>query len=184
MHKTVLFFLLLAACSISVQAQKRSKQLWIGAELGQPDKSLYTGYGISFKGSYGISKNGQLTLTAGFSRFPEANAIQGQSKPHIRLIPILAGYRQNIKNFFVEPQIGIGEIGGETYSVVKADVTRISVAAAVLAINAGYTHKRFSFGVRYQAAQGIEGKSAGFGNDRTIQYAGFFIAYRLFSNNK
>lgn len=185
MRKTVLFFMLLIVYSLSTQAQKRSKQLWIGAEFGQPTQSdLKAGYGINFKGLYGVGKTGQLTLSVGYSRFAEKGWDNLRNTPHARLISVLAGYRHNMGNFFVEPQAGIGELGGATYFTIEGDdISRPSVTVAFAAMNMGYTIKRFSFGIRYQVAAGSDFNKADadIWRSKTVSYAGVFVAYRLFA---
>lgn len=181
MRKTVLFCILFAVYAINAQAQKKRIQLMAGAEFAQPVKEdLQAGYGISFKALYGISKTGQLTLSAGYSRFTEPGGLKPGNKPYVRLISVLAGYRQNFGRFFVEPQAGIGELGGTTYVVIQGDASRPSVTTAFSALNIGYTIRKLSFGARYQVAHGIDKSDAGIWQSRRISYAGLFAAYRLF----
>lgn len=185
MRNFLLFIMLFTVSSAGTQAQKKSKQLWMGAGMAQSlQNDLHTGYSFDIKGMYGLSKNGQLTLTASFARLPVVKGLFNDKYGHVRVISVQAGYRHHIGRFFIEPQAGIGETGGRVLLIEEGDVARPSVAAAITALNIGYTMKRFSVGIRIFSAQGIEKPEAGIWYDRDIYYAGIFVAYRLFAGNK
>jgi hypothetical protein len=90
----------------------------------------------------------------------------------------MLGYRLNISKFYIEPQAGIGELGGK-YNLT-GDYVRPSVAAFIWSAGAGFYHRRFNAGLRYVHSRGIEGMDAGAWHDRKFHYAGIHFGYALF----
>ena len=129
------------------------------------------------KGMYGIGKSAQLTLVTGVSGFSSKRSI-GQTRTNIRLIPVLAGYKQNFKNFYFEPQLGYGELGGKID--IGGDYARPSVCAFFWAVGAGYDHKRINIGLRFQQAHGVESASAGLWHNKDFHYTAIHLGYKLF----
>ena len=90
----------------------------------------------------------------------------------------MAGYKQNIDKFYLEPQIGYGELGGKID--IGGDYARPSVGAFFWAVGAGYNHKRISIGLRFQQAHGAESASAGTWHDKEFHYTAIHLGYKLF----
>ena len=153
----------------------------INGEAAIPIFQNDRGFGFYFKGFYGIGQLAQLTLSAGVSKFNSKNSVE-TGKTSTRLIPFLFGYKHNIQRFFIEPRIGIGELGGK--ESLDGDYARQSVAALFGGLNAGYTIKRFSLGINFLSAHGIENASAGSWHDKNFHYTSIFMGYNLFSKAK
>lgn len=172
----------LLACIIMVAtaatAQKGNNQLTVMAEAGIPNEGRM-GYGLFIKGAYGVGEKAQLTLQTGFSRFTSAGA-PGHQETTIRIIPFLAGYKYNIKNFYIEPQAGYGEVGGRID--IGGDYARPSNGAFIWAIGGGYSWPRIDLGIRYQSAHG----TVGIGSDHKNQFGftGLHIGYNLIRQGK
>jgi hypothetical protein len=173
------FFLIICLTSISLcsLAQKGNNALSLVAEGGYAGDQYDPGYGAFVKGLYGVGEYGQLTLMAGMSRF-RAKSTAGEFSSTTRLVPVLAGYKQHFYNFYIEPQIGYGELGGK--QDIGGDYARPSVGAFFWAIGVGIDIKRFDFGLRYQGAQATGGSSAGLWNDKIIQFVGLHAGYTIF----
>jgi hypothetical protein len=169
-----LFITLISACSL---AQKGNNALSIMVEGGYAGDQYDPGYGAYVKGLYGVGEHGQLSLMAGISKF-RLNNTPGQLMSTTRLVPFLAGYKQHFYNFYIEPQIGYGELGGK--QDIGGDYARPSVGAFFWAIGAGVDVKRFELGLRYQGAQATGGSSAGLWNDKIIQFVGLHAGYTIF----
>ncbi|MEO5890877.1 MAG: hypothetical protein ABIQ31_11520 [Ferruginibacter sp.] len=121
-----------------VNAQKGSNAVSLNLEGTFPFYQKDRGVGFSVKGLKGIGSSAQLTLSAGISIFNNKNNVE-HGEITTRLIPFLVGYRQNIQRFFIEPQIGLGELGGRIK--FEGDYSRPSVAAVFGGLGAGYTLK-------------------------------------------
>jgi hypothetical protein len=176
-HLVFTFFLVGVFLSDS-QAQKGNNVVSISAETAMPIFQSNVGYGIIIKGLYGIGKNGQLTLSGGVSKF-NSKKVVGNDQRETMLIPFLFGYRQNIKKFFIEPRIGLGELSGKI--AIDGDYSRPSVAALFGGIVAGYAIKRINLGISFITAKGIENSSAGIWYNKSFQCTSIFISYDLFS---
>lgn len=163
----------------SVKAQKGKDELRIIGEATVPIFQDDRGFSGFAKGLYGVGHSGQLTLTTGLSKFKSKNSL-GRGI-HLRLIPLLAGYKHNVHKFYLEPQAGIGELGGK--EDIGGDLSRQSVAAFFWALGAGYEVKRFSAGIRFQSVKGIESRDAGLWNNKTFHYTGLYVGYALFQKN-
>ncbi|CAN5157885.1 hypothetical protein BH09BAC2_BH09BAC2_13570 [soil metagenome] len=181
MYRKVLFFILFSTICFDINAQKGENMLSLNGEVTIPVFQYHRGFGFFLKDSYGISKSGQLTLSAGVSKFTSNNSI-ATGNIITRLVPFLFGYKQNIHKFFFEPKIGIGELGGKILD--NGDYQRPSVAAMFVGIGAGYTVKRFNPGINFLSAYGIENASAGIWHNKNFHYTSLFIGYNLFSNSR
>jgi len=176
MRKLVFFALSLFGGYLA-KSQKSNDQVTLMVESTVPVYQNDQGFGGFIKGAYGVGKSAQLTLTAGYSKFHSNNSIEVQ-KTITRLIPFLAGYKQNINKFYVEPQIGLGELGGTVNE--HGDFARPSVAALFWAVGAGVNIKQFEMGLRFQSAHGIEGNSAGVWHNQNFHYTSVYFSYNLF----
>jgi len=162
-------------------AQKGDNKLSVNGEAAIPIFQNDMGFGFYFKGLYGIGKSAQLTLSAGVSKFNSKNSVE-KEKTTTRVVPFLFGYKHNIQRFFIEPGIGIGELGGK--ESINGDYARQSVAAMFGGLKAGYTIKRLSVGFNFLTAHGIENASAGSWHDKNFHYTSIFVGYDLFSKAK
>ncbi|MEO6490698.1 MAG: hypothetical protein ABIO04_12215 [Ferruginibacter sp.] len=179
MSKQVLFLILLNILCFETYAQKGLNNLSINGEATLPYFQNDQGMGFFLKGLYGIGRNGQLILSAGISRF-NSNTSK-ETNITTRVIPFLLGYKRNFQKFFIESKIGIGELGGK---ISKAgDLQRPSIAAVFGGLAAGYTIKRFNFGINFLTAHGIENTSAGVWYNKNFHYTSVFVGYDLFAKS-
>lgn len=160
-------------------AQKGSKSLQITAEGIIPSAQKSVGFGLSLKGLYGISEYGEITLSAGISKF-KMKDLDGAGETKVRFVPFLFGYRQKIQKFYIEPKVGIGELGGRILLLSGSDYSRPSVTAAFGGIEAGVSLTRFSVGFDFLATHGISNSSAGNWYNKDFHYASIFVNYILF----
>ena len=181
MCRRFLFFLLVSIACSDVNAQKGANTISINGEATIPYFQNDRGFGFFLKGLYGIGASGQLSFSAGVSEFNSKNKIEA-GKVTTRLVPFLFGYKQNIGKFFMEPKIGIGELGGRILK--NADYSRPSVAAMFGGLAAGYTLRRLHFGINFLTAHGIENTSAGAWYNKNFHYTSIFAGYDLFANSK
>lgn len=134
-------------------AQKAPNQLGVAAELGFPTgdfaDGFKTGFGGSLKGLFGVSKDGQLSFTTGYTRYAFKDNEPGY-KASIGIIPFLAGYRQNFNGFYLEPQLGYGSYSAR----VKGNgiTGSSSQGGFTYAAGLGYASKGFDIGARYQGS--------------------------------
>lgn len=174
MHKTLLCFLFSILFS-GLYAQKGTIRLSFNGEGSLPVFQNVPGFGVFLKGSYGTGKYSAITLSGGISKFNSTTNETGEVTT--MLIPFLLGYKHNIKGFFIEPRIGIGELGGKI--LINGDYSRPSVAAIFGGLAAGYTIKRIELGLGILAVQGIENSSAGLWYNKDFHYASIFMGYYL-----
>jgi len=163
MKKIFLAIVLLAATVVGANAQKGTKQISAGVELGLPTGTFgdvaKVGFGVNGKAIFGITDDGNITATTGFSNF----GYKGYRSSNVSVIPILGGYRHNfagsVKGLYAEPQLGLGiymsKWGTGSYKEKDSEVD------FTWALGGGYVYDNFDFGLRYQRAQG-EGGGAGF----------------------
>jgi hypothetical protein len=177
MPKSIFLFLLILFTNAVVNAQKGRNQVNLVAEATVPVYQNDRGFGGFIKGMYGIGKSAQLTLTTGISRFRSKNSIE-QIATNTRLIPVLAGYKQNFHKFYIEPQAGYGDLGGKVNT--GGDYARPSVAAFFWAIGGGYDHNRVNIGLRFQQVHGAESAAAGIWHDKDFNYTAIHFGYKIF----
>jgi hypothetical protein len=180
MFKQLFFFLVFSIFISGTNAQKGNNVVSINAETSIPVFQKDHGYGFFLKGAYGIHKSGQLTISAGVSKFNSKNSIEKRDVT-TRLVPILLGYKHNLQKFFIEPKIGIGELGGRILN--DGDYQRPSVAAMFGGLSSGYTFKRFNVGINFLTVHGIENASAGIWYNKSFHYTSFYLGYDLFPNS-
>ena len=163
MKKIFLAIVLIAAATVGANAQKGTKQISAGIELGFPTGDFSygakTGFGVNGKAIFGITDNGNITATTGFSNF----GLKSYNSSNVSIIPFLGGYRHNfdgsVKGLYAEPQIGLGlymsKYGTGGYKTKESEVD------FTWALGGGYVYQNFDFGLRYQRAQATGG-GAGF----------------------
>ncbi len=177
MSKKIFFYCTLLLCVCNAEAQKGNNAVTLIAEGTVPVYQNDQGFGGFIKGLYGIGKSAQLTFTAGVSKFHSKDNVE-LSKTTTRLIPFLAGYKQNLYKFFIEPQIGFGELGGKIF--FSGDYARPSIGALFWALGAGYNFKRIVIGLRFESVHGVEGSSSGLWHNENFHYTGIHIGYNIF----
>lgn len=153
--------LLLYVCSQTVKAQSKKIRLALFPEAGLVsfDGKSGSGWGLYAKASFVTSSTGAVTLTTGLGRATLKKLIGSSEDYDIRSIPVLVGYEHAIGNFRVEPQLGLGELGGK-YTLLGL-VGRPSVASLFSALAVRYQWKPISVGLRAQYQKSIEGNEAG-----------------------
>ncbi len=148
MKKIILPVLLLF--SIISFAQK-GNNIGVAAEVGFPTGIFKdynkTGIGGSVKGLLGIGKQGQISLTTGFTSY-RVKGSTSAAKAENNIIPILLGYRYHYHNVFLEPQIGYGfyESKTDSNSGINSDLD----GQTTWAMGVGYIIKHFELGIRFQ----------------------------------
>jgi hypothetical protein len=178
MIKQILFLVLFVVLYSNLNAQKGNNGLSINGEATVPVYQNDRGFGLYIKGVYGIGRSAQLTASVGISKFKNRNSIESKDiKTH--LIPFFLGYRQNIRKFYIEPKIGIGELGGRID--IDGDYARPSVAAIFGGLEAGYNIKRINIGISFQTARGIENSSAGIWHNESFHYTSVHVGYSLYA---
>lgn len=181
MPKQLLFLILFSIFFSATNAQKGNNVLSINAETSIPAFQNNHGFGFFLKGAHGIGKSGQLTLSVGVSKFNSKNSTE-TGDVTTRVVPVLFGYKQNIRKFFIEPKIGIGELGGKISK--DGDYQRPSIAAMFGGLGSGYTFKRFNVGINFLAVRGIDNASAGIWHNKNFHYTSIFLGYDLFRNSR
>lgn len=161
MKKLWMALLLLCICSEMITAQSKKIQLTLLPEAGLVsfDGKSGSGWGLYAKASFVTSSTGALTLTSGMGRASLKKLIGSSEDYAIRSIPILIGYEHAMGNFRIEPQLGLGELGGKY--TLSGVVARPSVASLFSALTLRYQWKPISVGLRAQYQKSIEGKEAG-----------------------
>lgn len=161
MSKALLGLLLVLICSETVTAQPKKWKLTLFPEAGLVsfDGKSGSGWGLYAKASFITSSTGALTLTTGMGRARLKKLIGSSEDYSIRSIPVLIGYEHNIGKFSIEPQLGLGELGGKY--TLSGVIARPSVASLFSALGVRYRLKDFSLGLRAQYQKSIEGKDVG-----------------------
>jgi len=161
MKKLWMALLLLCICSEMITAQSKKIQLTLLPEAGLVsfDGKSGSGWGLYAKASFVTSSTGALTLTSGMGRASLKKLIGSSEDYAIRSIPILIGYEHAMGNFRIEPQLGLGELGGKY--TLSGVVARPSVASLFSALTLRYQWKPILVGLRAQYQKSIEGKEAG-----------------------
>jgi hypothetical protein len=178
MIKHMTFIALFIFLFAHLKAQKGNNALSINGEVTVPAFQNDQGFGFFLKGLYGIGKSAQLTASVGVSKFKNRNSIETK-EIKTRLVPFFIGYKQNIRKFYIEPKIGLGEMGGRVQ--MDGDYARPSVAAVFGGLGAGYHIKRMNIGISFQTAHGIENSSAGMWHNENFHYTSIYLGYNLFS---
>ncbi|BFG69163.1 hypothetical protein KACHI17_00440 [Sediminibacterium sp. KACHI17] len=161
MRKGWIVLLLLSICSLTARAQSRKMKLTLFPEAGLVsfDGKSGSGWGLYAKASFVTGPTGALTLTTGMGRATLKKLVGSSEDYSIRSIPVLVGYEHAIGNFRVEPQLGLGELGGKY--TLSGVVARPSIASLFSALAVRYEWKAVSVGLRAQYQKSIEGSEVG-----------------------
>lgn len=179
MKKLSCLYVLTIVWGTNVVAQKGNNQFFVIAEGTVPAFQDDQGFGGYLKGAYGIGNSSQLTFMAGMSRFNSKTSVE-KPKTTTRLIPLMAGFKQNVQKCYIEPQIGFGELGGRV--LLNGDYAHSSVGALFWALGAGYNFNHFFAGLRFESVHGVEGSNAGLWHNANFHYTGVCIGYHILSH--
>ncbi len=163
--KKLLVIVLFGACVIWTASAQEKGSIHVGAgvDVGLPLGDFSEGYGVgigaSAKGMYGISNEGQATLTLGFLRFgmkDGSDMVSGSTM----LIPVLAGYRHRFGDLYGEGQVGLTtvrttvKVNGEGIGNFSgsSSSTHLGYGAGV-----GYLMDAWDIGLRFQGVSGDGG---------------------------
>lgn len=178
-HLVLALISFLTVISKSTFAQKGNNQLsLIGEASFAEDNNM--GFGGFLKGAYGVKNNAQVTLQIGVTKFKSSVSYFDSNgneldKTTTRLIPVLVGYKRYLKQFYIEPQLGFGELGGR--EDIGGDWARPSVGAFFWAAGAGFQFNKMDLGLRYQNAHATGGKDAGTWGDKQFSFVGVHVGY-------
>lgn len=177
MKKVATCLLLAFLINGAAHAQKGRNEVKLLAEGSTTLFDPHLGWGGFVKGYYGLGRSGQLTLTTGLIKF-KSEIATGKSNTRTHLIPVLLGYKQHIGLFYIEPQAGLGEMGGRVDW--GGDYSRPSATTVYASLGAGVDIKKFEIGVRYQYAKGIDAATAGIWSNRKFELAALHVGYKIF----
>ena len=180
MDKRLLYCMLFFLGMHTSYAQKGDNQVRILAEVGFPMHDEFRmGGGAYVKFLYGVGRSGQVSLTTGASKFRASATLIGRNgeRTHIRTVPVLLGYKINIKNIYIEPAIGYGELGGRDN--IGGDWARHSIGASYLSLGAGYELEPWTLGIRYQVARGTRSVLGRTWDRNGFEFVGLQVAYTL-----
>ncbi len=175
--KQLLCLFIASLTFLSIRAQKGNNNLSLNVETSIPFFQNDYGVGFYVKGSYGMGTSGQVSLSAGISKFNLKNSVESP-KVTTRVVPFLLSYKQYFGKLFIEPKFGFGELGG-TLSM-DGDYARPSVAAIFGGLSAGFYLNKFNVGINFLTTHGIENASAGLWNDKNFHYTSVFVGYNIF----
>ncbi len=161
MIRIALCLLLVCMSAQTILAQKKKFRLGLFPEAGLVsfDGKSGTGWGLYAKASFATSASGAFTVTTGMGRASLKKLIGSSEDYSIRSIPVLIGYEHAMGNFLVEPQLGLGELGGKY--TLSGVISRPSIASLYSALGIRYQFGGFSVGLRAQYQKSIEGREAG-----------------------
>lgn len=112
------------------------------------------------------------------------NNLDGAGETRVRFLPLLFGYRQKIKKLYLEPKLGIGELGGRILLISSSDYAKPSVTAIFGGMEAGLVLGRWSVAANFLGTHGISDSSAGPWHDKRLFYAGVSLGYTVCRKSK
>jgi hypothetical protein len=139
MKRNLLLLVLLLMNAIKINAQQGTNALSMEPNAGIGWNGGVIGGGVFLKGQLGLGGRSSVTLSAGYLSFGQENKIAGKND-QVRLVPVMAGYKYNIDAFYMEPKVGIGEIGGR-YDI-DGDYARPSELGLFYGFGAGWDFGR------------------------------------------
>lgn len=177
MKKLMIIGVFLSAFTFTVHAQKGDLNLNTAAMAGLPigdfSDAYGLGWGVSIKGLYGLSPAGQVTFSTGYSQFGLKDSYDDNLKGSLGIIPVFAGYRHQIGQLYLEPQLGLSV----NQTNLKADMGNggsfegsDSSSSFGYAASVGYLLGDIDLSLRYQ----------GFSlSDRGLGFLGLHIGYQF-----
>jgi hypothetical protein len=174
----ILIGLFLNACMYA-NAQKAKPSFIIKTELTTPVEDGDFGYGLSLKYLVPLNKQTGVSFSIGSTRLDETGKLLAK-KNFTRVRFLQLGYQYSYQSFYIEPKIGIGELGGRVY-LDNSFTTNAepSVAAVLTGIEIGYNIKQFQVGFNFSQVNGIEKEDAGLWYNRSLSYASVFVALKI-----
>lgn len=173
MNKLIQLLLLFLWYGYTTHAQKGDNQVRVLAEVSVGQDAVQPGFGGYVKFLYGVGSSAQLTLTTGVKKSNEVARV----KNTIRVVPVLVGYKYNLKKFYAEPQLGFGELGGR--QDIGGDWARHSKGALFLALGAGYNTNHIDLGIRYQKGNVVNRQGLPESVYNRFHYVGLYVGYIL-----
>lgn len=141
MKRNLLLLMLLWAGMWRLNAQQATNAFSIEPNIGISWRNGgIIGGGVFLKGQLGVGSRSSVTLSAGYLSFGQDNK-STEKNDQVRLVPVMAGYKYNIGAFYIEPKIGVGEIGGR-YDI-GGDYARPSQLGLFYGLGAGWDINRF-----------------------------------------
>ncbi|AGA76738.1 porin family protein [Echinicola vietnamensis] len=111
MKKLMIICVFLSAFTFNANAQKGDLGLNTAAMAGLPTgdfgDAYGMGWGVSLKGLYRLNSVGQVTLSTGYSQFGLKDTYDENLKGSLGIIPVFAGYRHQLGELYLEPQLGL-----------------------------------------------------------------------------
>lgn len=141
MKRNLLLLMLLLMHVLYVSAQHGTSAFSIEPNAGISwRQGGSVGGGVFLKGQLGLGSRSSVTLSAGYLSFGQENKNAGKND-QVRLVPVMAGYKYNMGAFYIEPKVGVGEIGGR-YDI-GGDYARPSEFGLFYGLGAGWDFNRF-----------------------------------------
>ncbi len=152
MKRKILITFALISLSSGLFAQTGKNFLQVSGQVSRPTSALLEvtniGYGGAMKWMHGFGeKNQQVTLEAGYNRFPVINLPAGV-EAHYAAVPVYVGYRYMANKISLEAQGGtsINRIVGRNTSVSVSE-TKVNLG---LGFGIGYILHNFEIAARFQ----------------------------------
>lgn len=158
MIRKIIVLALVATISQHLFAQKGFSAFNVSGYYGFAVSDDHTGFGLGIKELLGINKTARLTISGGYAHFHAGNRNE-INEEWLHLLSIQLGFQQTLKKFYIEPKLGVAELGGKIY--IGGDYARPSTIALHSTIETGYMLKKFNFFVALQNARGISKGVAG-----------------------
>lgn len=141
----------------AANAQKGNISVGAGIDIGIPLGNFGNAYGVGFgasgKGMYGITEEGQGTLTIGFMRYGMKNSNDYVSGSTV-LIPFLPGYRHKFGNLYGEGQLGLTTVRSNIKFKDNEYLTGFGGSSATTnfgyGIGGGLLFDKWDIGARFQ----------------------------------
>lgn len=133
-------------------------------------KDSKKGIGLGIKYLKALGEDNFITAGLSFNLF-QLKSNDGLN-PVKKTLPLLLGYRQNLKKFYLEPQLGIGTYGGRFYTPEFALPSQFAIFAGA---ESGYNLNRFSFHLKCYTAF----TQTNIYLEKTFLYGGAGIAYKI-----
>jgi len=156
--KILALILLFSGLTFSdIFAQRGNNHIAIGAEWGPVVTNYWNGYktqvGLPIKAYYGTGNNGQWMIRSGVHnmRIPSGDLVQPDQRVTGYTVPLAFGYRQNIKNWYLEGSFGMAwerqilDFGSPDLGVDTSTRYPINFGAEV-----GYQINNFDLGLSLQ----------------------------------
>jgi hypothetical protein len=160
-------------------AQAETVQIKLHTSLAVPHGIEKTGIGLYAKVEKKLGHNGSFTATTGLTGFPNGWAIidefSSRQQSVINMIPFMLGYKRNWNSFYLEPQVGYGQMKVQNFS--QFGWYKFNRGAIMFGAGIGYEKNKWDLGLRYHAAKMEEIYDL-------FDFAKLHIGYTLWSNER